>query len=90
MCLNIKIPTGINTETIVVAANNLVLGKEGWGTHILVTLFQNALGEVLRCFTQIKGQHHNAGFFSLKNKKLKLDQTNVKQKKGSNNRQLGF
>lgn len=56
MCLNLEIPTGINSETIIIAENNVEcwesLEMKGvWDTHILTTDSQNSI-QMLLCFSQ--------------------------------------
>lgn len=48
MCLNTKIPSGVNSETIIIAENNVECWespemKGAWGTHILTTDSHNGI-----------------------------------------------
>lgn len=56
MCLNLESPTGINSQTIIVAENNVECWescemKGAWVTHILTTDSQNSI-HILLCFSQ--------------------------------------
>lgn len=61
MCLNLKIPTGINSQTIIIAENNVVYlenceMKGAWVMHILTT----DRTAFMFCFALVRGHQHNS------------------------------